>query len=219
MDGSTLVFYPMSDHISGMCIRIDSHDSLIAINSRLTYGRQRFTAAHELYHLYFQENFQNVVCPKNLEGKKDPEERNADTFASFFLAPYDALKIYISEKLQKNPGQIEAADVVKIEQHFRISRQATLIRLQIEKFISADFANSLKTHVISLAIKLGYDDRLYLPAPEEKQFFTTGDYIHLAEKLKEKDTISHGKYEEYLLDAFRSDIVYNTTADHDEYVD
>ncbi len=72
MDGSTLVFYPMSDHISGMCIRIDSHDSLIAINSRLTYGRQRFTAAHELYHLYFQENFQLVVCPKNLDGNKHP---------------------------------------------------------------------------------------------------------------------------------------------------
>jgi len=97
----TLVFYPMSEQISGMCIRINETDSLIAINSTSTYGRQRFTAAHELYHLNFQLNFKNVVCAKDLEGPKEEEEKNADAFASYFLAPYDSLNIFIKETLKK----------------------------------------------------------------------------------------------------------------------
>ena len=46
----TLVFYPMSERISGMCIK-QSNIKVIAINSNMSYGRQRFTVAHELYHL------------------------------------------------------------------------------------------------------------------------------------------------------------------------
>ena len=48
----TLVFYPMSERISGMCIK-QSNIKVIAINSNMSYGRQRFTVAHELYHLFF----------------------------------------------------------------------------------------------------------------------------------------------------------------------
>lgn len=46
----TLIFYPMSDRISGMCVK-KKQSNIIGINSTLSYGRQRFTAAHELYHL------------------------------------------------------------------------------------------------------------------------------------------------------------------------
>jgi len=219
IDNFTLVFYPMSDRISGMCVRIDSGESLIAINSNLSYGRQRFTAAHELYHLYFQSNFKSVVCAKEFEGVKDVEEKNADSFASFFLAPYEALKIYISEDLKKGNNPICADDVVKIEQYFGMSRQATLYRLQIEGYITADFANKLKTNVIQFVRKLGFDDRLYIPTLPERQYLTTGSYIGLVEKTKEKDLISLGKYEEYLLEAYRSDIVYNLSGDSEEKYD
>ncbi len=37
---------------------------------------------------------------------------------------------------------------------------------------------------------------------------TFGKYIKIAEELRQKSLISKGKYEELLLDAFRSDIVY-----------
>ncbi len=50
----TVVFYPMSERISGMSIR-DRKIKLIVINSTLTYGRQRFTAAHEICHLFLHE--------------------------------------------------------------------------------------------------------------------------------------------------------------------
>lgn len=211
LSGITLVFYPMSDRISGLCVRIDARDSLIAINSTLSYGRQRYTAAHELYHLFFQAQFKSVICGKDIETTKDVEEKNADAFASFFLAPYDAIKIYLGEGLNKK--DITLTEVVKIEQHFGMSRQATLYRLKNEGYISADFANTLKSDVIRSARKLGYDDRLYIPTPPERQYLTTGSYIELVERLKEKDIISQGKYEELLLDAYRSDIVYNLSAE------
>ncbi|WP_298534300.1 M3 family metallopeptidase, partial [uncultured Methanobrevibacter sp.] len=75
----TILFYPMSDNTSGMCIKdingIDlnelkeikgsneqsSKDMFICINSNMSKGRQRFTLAHELghaMHSYFSERNQ-----------------------------------------------------------------------------------------------------------------------------------------------------------------
>lgn len=59
------------------------------------------------------------------------------------------------------------------------------------------------------AIKLGYSGGLYTPSPENKSYFTTGEYIRKVESISEKELISNGKREEMLLDAFRADIVYN----------
>jgi Zn-dependent peptidase ImmA (M78 family) len=219
LNNFTLVFYPMSSKISGMCVRIGEIEKLIAINSTLSHGRQRFSASHELYHLFFQKDFKNVICGIELETTKDPEEMNADAFASYFLAPYDALKIFISELNDHNNNQLSLADIIKIEQYFQMSRQATLYRLMREKLISVGFANTLKTDVSRSARRLGYDDSLYIPTPKEKQYLTTGSYIGLLEKLKNKDLISQGKYEEYLLEAYRPDIVYNLNSSGEEKYD
>ena len=76
----TILFYPMSDNTSGMCIKdingIDlkefkeanssksgsSQDMVICINSNMSKGRQRFTLAHELYHLLFEEEGNLIIC-------------------------------------------------------------------------------------------------------------------------------------------------------------
>lgn len=220
IENLTLFFYPFSERISGICIRIDDGDSLIAINSKSTYGRQRFTAAHELYHLCFQENLHNYICAVDLERVKDVEERNADAFASYFLAPYEALHMYINENLRKGKkNQLVVSDIVKIEQHFQMSRQATLYRLKGEEYITEEIANSLKSDVIKSASKLGYSNRLYLPMPLKNDYYTLGSYVEMAEILLKKGAISQGKYEELLLDAYRYDIVYNMNEDGAEIHD
>ena len=48
---------------------------------------------------------------------------------------------------------------------------------------------------------------------------TFGKYIKLAEELKSKEAISQGKYEELLLEGFRSDIVYGSNLDEEEVYD
>lgn len=218
--GITLIYYPMSMNISGMCGRIDISDSYIAINSNHTYGRQRFTLAHELYHLNFQDKFTKIVCGTDLEGKKDEEEMNADTFASFFLAPYDSLRFFILETLGKPKGQpLGIEDIVNTEQYFGMSRQATLFRLKQEGFDFQQKTDELKGNVILSARMLGFDDKLYTCTSIDRQHFTTGRYINLAEKLREKGIISKGKYDEFLLDAYRSDIVYNLPSEGEEIYD
>ncbi|MCX6055033.1 MAG: ImmA/IrrE family metallo-endopeptidase [Chloroflexi bacterium] len=216
----TLVFYPLSEHISGMCVRTRGGDQLVAINSTLTHGRQRFTAAHELYHLFIQKIIQSVVCGKEIGNGKDEEEKNADVFASYFLAPNDALRSYIENNLMKGTNRpVSLEDVVRIEQYYKMSRQATLYRLVRDGFISLEFANTLKRNIIASARKFGCNEELYISTPDARQYYTTGSYIELAEQLNDRELISNGKYEELLLDAYRADIVYNLEAESQEMYD
>lgn len=217
-DDLTIVFYPMSSRLSGICIR-DGKNKIIGVNSNSTYGRQRFTIAHELYHLFFHEDFKNIVCFTDLEMNKDPQEKEADMFASYFLAPYEALSHFIKNKLGKERHELNIEDVVKIEQNFGVSRQAILWRLVNDRYLSYEKANFMKSGIIASAKRLGYDDELYTPTPEDKQYATFGKYIKLAEELKNKDAISQAKYEELLLNGFRSDIVYGSNLEEEEVYD
>ena len=211
----TVVFYPMSDRVSGICVR-DAENKIMAINSLSSYGRQRFTAAHELYHLFYHDDFNKVICAKDMDINKDAREIEADNFASYFLAPYAALTDFIKDKLQKQKGKLDVNDIVRIEQYFGLSRQATLWRLTKDGYLDRKDADEMKIGIIRSAIKLGYDDTLYVPSHESKKYFTLGKYVKMAEELKERELISNGKYEELLLGAFRSDIVYGLVAEGEE---
>lgn len=206
--GVTLVFYPMSDRISGMCVR--EHESkVIAVNSNMSYGRQRFTVAHELYHLYFEKELRNVVCEKDISESKSDSEKEADKFASYVLAPYDSLRSYLEENGILNDRVMTVDEVINMEQFYQMSHQAMLYRLVYDGYINWNMYNELKTPVSQRAIRLGYDDKLYKPSPDDKKYFSLGEYVQKVEELKNRDLISKGKYDELLLDAFRADIVYN----------
>lgn len=212
----TVVFHPMSDNISGMTVK-DNDVRLIAVNSEMSVGRQRFTAAHELCHLFFHNQFQTIVCSKDLSGNRDVLEREADQFASYFLAPYGALRRFIQDEPGRVGKKLTIEDVIRIEQFFGMSHQATLIRLKSEGLITQAEAEAFGTNVILIARKLGFSTELYLPTPIEKKYRTTGSYLRLADELREKERISSGKYEELLLDAFRADIVYGDGLSEEAY--
>lgn len=202
----TLVFYPMGDRLSGMCIKNDGNP-VIAINSSMSVGRQRFSMAHELFHLYFDENEHSTVCLMEI-GCGNEVEKAADQFASYFLMPPLAL----SESIKKVQGiladNLGIKEIVKLEQYFGVSRQAILCRLIEDNKLTVQQAEQFRPGVIRSAVNLGYDDALYKPLPENKQYKTYGYYIQQAEELLEKDLVSTGKYEQLLLTAFRPDIVY-----------
>ena len=200
----TLVFYPMGSRLSGMCLK-GTQDVLIAINSSMTYGRQRFSMAHELYHCFYDE-MDAMICAHDI-GAPSSIERNANIFASFFLAPPAALSEAVS-KIKQNKSILDIADVVRLEQFFGISRQAMLIRLVDEGELSQEDTIPMSCNIRSYAKSLGYSDTLYRPLPENKAKMTYGRYIKRAEELLGRGLISDGKYEELLLDAFRADLVY-----------
>lgn len=200
----TIVRYPMSSRISGMCTK-ENEDIIICINSTTSYGRQRFTLAHELYHVLYEEGMHRVICDMNINENKSESEKEADQFAGYLLMPYDALLEY---KPDKSKWDLEK--VIDAEQFFQISHQAMLHRLVCDNLMSSKLAERYKSVTVStIAAKLGYDKELYFPTEKSKQYFTTGEYIRKVEKMAEKDLISEGKREELLLDAYRADIVYN----------
>ena len=206
----TIVKYPMSSRISGMCTK-EKDDIIICINSTTSYGRQRFTLAHELYHVLYEEEVQRVICDMSISDNKSVSEKEADQFASYLLMPYDALLEYEHDKEKWNLEKI-----IDAEQFFQISHQAMLHRLVYDCLISYKTAEEYKLIKISTeAVKLGYGKELYLPTEKNKQYFTTGEYIRKVEKMAKKDLISEGKREELLLDAYRADIVYNFDEEED----
>ena len=92
-------------------------------------------------------------------------------------------------------------------------------RLIGDGYLTRNKADTMKTGIISSAMKLGFDIRLYLPTPVEKRYFTFGKYINLVKKIKDRELISAGKYEELLLDEFRRDVVYGINAQEEEQYD
>jgi len=209
IDGLTLVFYPLGENISGMCVR-DEDIKLIAINSTMSYGRQRYSLAHELYHLYFDNQSGFNVCSKRFDPKNE-NEKNADQFASYFIAPYKSLKEMIKKIAGDNLLSIE--QVIALEQHFSMSHLAMLWRLISEDNRYSELFEEYSHGVIAIAKSLGYDDKLYKPTPVEFQKKTYGHYLKQVEELRQKDLVSSGKIDELLIDAFRDDIAFGLDDD------
>lgn len=213
----TLVKYPLGEKISGACIKSNT-STVIAVNSNMSIGRQRFSLAHELYHLYFDEKMISMICPSKIGGG-DLTEKFADQFASYLLMPQTALYEKIQEIRGEENQKLTVNDVIKLEQYFRVSRQAMLFRLKEEGVLSQSDTADMQKDIIICASKLGYDTSLYKSTPEIDNKGTYGHYIKQAENLLQLDVISNGKYEEWLLDAFRDDIVYGVEMKGGELID
>lgn len=203
----TLVFYPLGTNISGVCYK-GKNSNVIVINSDMSVGRQRFSLAHELYHLYFDDSTVNVVSPTMI-GSGDENEKKADQFASYFLIPSSSLYDMVEDiKENENIKELTIEHVIRIEQYYGVSHKAMIYRLLNEGYLKSKQIKEMGIGIIETAAKLGYDITLYRPSPENKKSIVLGRYITLSEKLLEKEIISQGKYESLLLDAFRDDIVY-----------
>lgn len=207
IDRLTIVYYPLGDSLSGVCVKSEA-GNIIAINSGMTIGRQRFSLAHELYHLYFDDNM-SAFCSKSID-TGSLIEREADLFASYFLMPPAALATKADE-LRKSNGNRELSmrDVIRIEQFFGVSHQAAVIRLKKDGYLSNSASNTLMCQSVKVpAAAMGFRTTLYMPTPESHRYMTYGSYISQVETAYDQDLISTGKYNELLLDAFRADIVY-----------
>lgn len=162
----SIVYYPMGNNISGVCIR-GTGNNVVAINSTMTLGRQHFSMAHELYHLYFDDDESTAVCAKTI-GVGSEREKQADQFASYLLMPPDALSDVIKRLKKSGSSKLSLNDVVRLEQYFSISRQAILYRLIGENELTMQEADSMRKNVIRSAVRLGYDDTLYRSTPKDK---------------------------------------------------
>lgn len=195
----TIVFLEMDEKISGACFKVDSQQ-IMFINSKHPKGRQVFTAAHELYHLFYEDAV-FTICNLN---SNDEIEKNANQFASFLLMPINALYSY---KKENNIEKWNLNSIIDCEQYFQISHEALLYRLKNGSDITFEEFNKFKPNIKNNAQYCGYDSSLYEPYIDKN--YTIGNYVRLVEEVYQKDLISNGKREEYLIQSYLSDLVYN----------
>jgi Zn-dependent peptidase ImmA (M78 family) len=208
----TLIHYPFQDEISGICLK---EAKVIAINSKSTLGRQAFSLAHELYHYYFDDSLPSFSYFSN-SGSKNKVEMEADLFASYLLMPDSGFFGMVQSLTNDFKETIHVGHLLELEQFYRVSRKAVLTRLQMEGWLTELEAVDFTYDIVKTAKRYGYDTSLYLPCNQIEPK-TYGAYLKRAADLRSMGLISEGKYEEYLLDAFRSDIVYDDNGIHEIY--
>lgn len=184
------MYLPLSENVYGLSLKHEGHKFML-INSTRTRGRQHFTIAHELYHLYVEDNPSPHICSNG----KNISEANADMFASAFLMPSNGINANITTAEIKNKN-ISLATIIRLEQYFSVSRRALLIRLRNLNLLSqSQYEEYLLTHPIQTAKDYGYDISLYKSGNTN---LVLGDFGTLARTLFENDIISEGNYFELL---------------------
>ena len=183
-------FRVLTANFSGMALK--AGDKLfMLVNVEQTRARQHFTIGHELYHLSEQPDFSFQLCRVGRFDKKDREEYNADIFSSCLLMPEAGIINTIPEEELGRGGVISLPTIVKLEQHFGVSRSALLVRLsRLELIKYADYEQYL-VNVKQSAYQLGYSTALY---EYGNDYSIIGDYGTLCKKLFEEEKISESHY-------------------------
>lgn len=208
MENYTVVKLKLSNNISGMCI-VDDESRVIAINSAMSVGRQRYTIAHELYHLEVEKIEEGKICPTGIYDNRSDNEKEADMFASFLLMPYDGLEWYV-EKYQITEWNLK--NIIGLSQFYKVSYMAVLFRLSYENRITHEEYEELKQiNVRAESIKFGYDVSLYKMSPEEEMWTTLGEYPRLLEE--KRNMIPESLFRQFCKEAFRSDMEYEVAAE------
>lgn len=173
----------------------DTRNHLVIINSNRTLGHQTFSAAHELYHYYFDKQLLGGICSVNSVGQKNEIEEMADMFASHFLMPDDGV-IAIAEKRKNKDGSLDPFDMVFLQQYFKVSWIALLKKLEYLGYIQNAY-NYKDIGITRLTQVLGYDTSLVTKSMDN---YISKKYIETALKCYESDEISEKKLIEYLED-------------------
>lgn len=190
----------LTNDISGICSKSDDGIMAILVNTNFSLGRQNFTLAHEYYHLMYD---------KNLDKYDKEKESKANTFASYFIMPKEALDYYLEKKnIPKKKDILTPNDIIEISSYFRLSYLATIVRLEkSEKLLSKDKSIEYqKINAQELAISRGISTRLYTATQEG--FLAKSDYVDEVKKALENNKITEGKYESLLLEGGFEDVVF-----------
>ena len=188
------VFLPLSKEFSGMAVRTENKSEIkrfILINSAHTLGRQHFTICHELYHLFYQDDFKSektIAC--KFDKKNYPEEYYADVFASNLLLPTNGVMQLIPAQ-ERIKNQISLRTILAIEQYYSCSRNALLNKLERLKIADQTYLKQFKSNIIKNALLHGYNTDLYLFGNEG---VIIGDYGSNASELFERGDISESAY-------------------------
>lgn len=114
--------------LSGFCFYYDDQ-FIVFLNSSLSLGHERFTGAHELYHILY--NSEILKKEKILMGKDSHkiEDNKADIFAAELLMPETYVRQIYSRLINVDMKNVMARHVIIMHNHFKVSYKAMLKRL------------------------------------------------------------------------------------------
>lgn len=210
----SIITTPFEGNISGLFMR-KGNTGLVVINSARSLGHQYFTAAHEYYHLKYNQGMTSRLCTINKYDDDYEIELEANSFASYFLLPDDALRYYLDSRLQGLSRKPNIRDLIYLENYFNVSHTLMLLRLTKMGAITNNEAEQMRTGVITHAVRLGYNPNLYKNTVNQGTIIYS-NYAELAEELLEAGKITYGKYEELLIDGGYGEILFG---DGEEYGD
>ena len=153
------IYRPLSNKFYGLSMKSKEDNFFMLINSETTRGRQHFTVAHELYHLFYDDNLMHHICLDTPE--YSISEKNADLFAAALLLPHEGILNFLSPDEIKSKN-IKLATVLKLEQLYSVSRQSLLYRLKALGLLNeSNLQKLLQISVKESAKQYGYDLSLY----------------------------------------------------------
>ncbi len=184
-------FKPLNN-LAGMAIKTGNEMRFMMINQNHTLAKQHFTIAHELYHLFIQENFTSQTCVTGLFDKQtDIEEKKADLFAACLLLPEQGVIQLIPDNELAKKNLISAETLFKIQHYFSVSMKSVIYRLCELELVDRYYFDTYASGVKAKARNLGYDTALYEPGNFDK---IIGDYGVLANNLYENKKISESHF-------------------------
>lgn len=106
--------------------------TLIAVRACDVPERQRFSFAHELGHLLWNDGAQ----VHELDDGRTPGERRCDAFARHLLAPEEGINTWLSAARLSENGSLSERTVALLARHFRVSFVVILIQLELMSLIT-----------------------------------------------------------------------------------
>lgn len=188
---------PLKGNASAMFMKSkDAH--LVIINSNKTLGHQYFSAAHELSHFLYDTHILGGICSVNKYNQDIEIEKLADYFASHLLMPEEGILKHLLKRTNDGKRHILLSDIIYLQQYFKVSWSAMLIRLLNLNLINKsqyDYYKNIK--ITREAARLGYSLDLYII---DSAFSNSQNYIEKVIYAFEEDEISKNKLDEFLND-------------------
>ncbi len=163
---------PIRD-VWGIFTRLDETRACVGVNVEKWVFRQVFTVVHEYGHALMDGDTAAEACVTKRGWTSatrtvyNNRELRANQFAAVFLVPREALLRYLEARGKVRRGRLSdltPVDVVRAQDHFGVSGEMFLWRLQEARLIPATARKELTQRlwdigVVNLARGLGYDWR------------------------------------------------------------
>lgn len=148
---------------------------IIVTNTNQTLGYERFTIAHEIYHILqnrvsLKNNFiiEEIVHPN--EENKDPHEIMADSFAAELLVPENSLRENLERITEGSYNKIDYNTIIHLQHKYGVEYIAVTRRLEETGIIDRkkkdelDQILKIEGQLQELTKKLGRGNELNIPS-------------------------------------------------------